>query len=99
MMAGGYDHSRDGLAEGCCSARAPCSHQKKDPTSICANCAEAMTPTTPPAVSEAPESDPSAEGAAARRAGETESANPYIINLEYPQWAQWNDGWQREARR
>lgn len=41
MMAGGYDRSRDGLAEGCCSARAPCTHQMKDPTSICYRCTEA----------------------------------------------------------
>lgn len=41
MMVGGYDRSREGLAEGCCSARAPCSHQQKAPSSICYRCTEA----------------------------------------------------------
>lgn len=41
MIAGGYDHSRDGLAEGCCSAMAPCSHQQRSPSTICKGCTEA----------------------------------------------------------
>lgn len=38
MMAGGYDPSRDGLAKGCCSALAPCSHQQRSPHTICRTC-------------------------------------------------------------
>lgn len=41
MQAGGYDHSRDGLAEGCCSAQAPCSHQQRSPHTVCRICMEA----------------------------------------------------------
>ena len=44
MMAGGYDRSRDGLADGCCSALSPCSHQQRDPTTICAQCEATRTP-------------------------------------------------------
>lgn len=36
-----YDHSREGLAEGCCSAISPCSHQQRSPYTICAVCTEA----------------------------------------------------------
>jgi len=32
---------RHTMAEGCCSAVEPCSHQRQDPTTICENCQEA----------------------------------------------------------
>ena len=37
-----YDRSREGLAEGCCSSIAPCSHQQHSPYTICRTCTKAM---------------------------------------------------------
>ena len=41
LERGPYDPVRGWMAEGCCSACSPCSHQKREPYSICETCQKA----------------------------------------------------------